>query len=192
MWIFNIVLSAVVRLVLLDVCGPQESKHGFGCTAGEHNICFYADDGRIGGLNPIWVQTALTDMVRMFDRLGLQTNLSKTKSMVYTPRFIWGQQGVEAYKQRDAVEGPTFLERKRTRVICEDCRGNMTASSLWHHMHMSHGIVMPLIIGVNIGGGGPETYKVLFLQILKLVDCPVEGCPARVKTPRRMRDSFMY
>ena len=64
--VLNIVVYEVVRAVLLEVCGPQESQHGSGWAAGEHNICFYADEERIAGRNPIWVQIALTDMVRMF------------------------------------------------------------------------------------------------------------------------------
>ena len=67
---------------------------------GEHNICFYAYDGQISGQDPIWVQAALTKMVRMFERVGLQTNLDKTKAMIFTLGFVWGQQGAEAYKQR--------------------------------------------------------------------------------------------
>ena len=45
--IFNIVVGAVIRAILLEVCGPQEAHHGFFWAAGEHNIVFYADDGRI-------------------------------------------------------------------------------------------------------------------------------------------------
>ena len=51
--------------------GPQEAQHGFRWAAGEHNICFYTDDRRIAGQYPIWVQTSLTTMVRIFDRVGL-------------------------------------------------------------------------------------------------------------------------
>ena len=80
--IFNILVDAVVRAALLDVYEPQEAKHGFGWAVGKHKICFYAYDGRIAGLNPIWVQTALTAMVRMFEMVGLHTNPSKTKAMV--------------------------------------------------------------------------------------------------------------
>ena len=36
--IFNIVVDAVVREVLLEICGPQEAHHGFIWSAGEHNI----------------------------------------------------------------------------------------------------------------------------------------------------------
>ena len=45
--IFNIVVDAVVRAVLGVVCGPQEAQHGMGWSAGEWNLVFYSDDGRI-------------------------------------------------------------------------------------------------------------------------------------------------
>ena len=54
--IFNIVMDAVVRVVLLEVCGPQEEHHGFVWEVGEHNIIFYANDGCIAGHNCIRVQ----------------------------------------------------------------------------------------------------------------------------------------
>ena len=40
------------------------------------------------GRNTIWMQTALTVMVRMFERVGLQKNLIKTKEMVCKLGFI--------------------------------------------------------------------------------------------------------
>ena len=80
--IFNIVVDAVVREVILDVCGPQEKHHRFGWSAGEHCIVFYADDERIAGRNPIWLQMNTTYMVRMFVRVVLRTNLGKTKVLV--------------------------------------------------------------------------------------------------------------
>ena len=46
------------------------------------------DYGRIVGFNPIWVQTNLAEMVGMLKRVGLQTNMVKTKAMVFTLGFI--------------------------------------------------------------------------------------------------------
>ena len=89
--LFNIIVDAVVRATLQEICGPKEAQQSFGWSAREHNICFYGDDGRIAGQDPIWVQTALTIMERMFDRVGLQKNLNKTKAMIYMPGFIWVQ-----------------------------------------------------------------------------------------------------
>ena len=128
--IFNIVVDAVFRADILELCGRQESHHRFGWAVVEHKICFYADDRRIAGRNPFWVKISLTAMVIMFERVGLQTNLIKTKPIVCTPGLIWGQQGVEAYKKGDIGEVPAFWERKRTRVSCDECRGGMSASSL--------------------------------------------------------------
>ena len=45
--IFNILVDATVREILLEVCGPQEAEHGLVWAARERDLFFYADDGRI-------------------------------------------------------------------------------------------------------------------------------------------------
>ena len=89
--IFNILMVAVVRAVMLEVCGPQESHQGLVWAVSEHNIVLYVDDGCIVGSNPIWVNMTLTEVVRMFNRVVLLTNLDNTKEIMCTPGFIWGQ-----------------------------------------------------------------------------------------------------
>ena len=74
------------------------------------------------------MQTTLISIVRMFDRVGLQTNLSNNKSMVCMPGFIWVQQVVEEYNQRPTGERPIFRVRKGIRVSCEECGGTIDAS----------------------------------------------------------------
>ena len=59
-------------------------------------------------------------------------------------------------------------------------------------MERSHEIVLPYIRGLDVGRGGPETYKVSFPRIFNLVECPVEGFQVRAKIPGRMRENFMY
>ena len=122
--IFNIVVVVLVREILLEVCGPQEAHHGFVWAAGEHNTILYVDDCRIEGRKPIWVQTTLTAVVRMFKKLGLLVNIGNNKAMMCTPGFIWGHQGTAVYKRRAAGEGSKFRERKKTRVSCEEWRGD--------------------------------------------------------------------
>ena len=94
--IFNILVIAELREVLLEVCDPQEAHHGFGWALGGHNIVFYADKDQ-AGFNPIWVQMALITMVRMFERVLLLTNIGKIKQMLCTPTLFWGQQGTAVY-----------------------------------------------------------------------------------------------
>ena len=54
-------------------------------------------------------------------------------------------------------EGNTFWDQKKTRVIYKECGGEMMASSLLHHMEITHKIVLPQTRGVDVGIGGPET-----------------------------------
>ena len=56
---------------------------------------------------------------KKFERVSLQKNLNKTKAVICTPGFIWGQQVDESYKRQATGEGPTFRERNRTRVSCK-------------------------------------------------------------------------
>ena len=68
----------------------------------------------------------------------------------------------------------------------------MAVSYLQHPMERSHGIVLPQIRGVDIVGGGLETYKVSFQRILKSMECSVEGYLSRAKPPVKLREHFMY
>ena len=88
--ISNIVVNAVVWAMLMKVCGNQEAQHGLVWASEDQDVVFYADDGRIAGRNPMWVQGALILRAWIFEQVGLYTNLGKTNSMTCTPGFIWG------------------------------------------------------------------------------------------------------
>ena len=73
------------------------THHPFRTSPGNKEICmFYISRIIIFSVfwellrNPIliWVQKALTMVVRIFERVGLQKNLGKTKVMVCTPGLI--------------------------------------------------------------------------------------------------------
>ena len=89
--ILNIVMDAVARTTLELVCAPQEAPHRTGWAAGERNLIFYAENGRIGGRDHIWVQDALPVSVDMFQQMGLDTKLEKNKALVCTPGYIRGK-----------------------------------------------------------------------------------------------------
>ena len=103
--ILNIVVDAVVGATLEVVCVPQEARHGMGWETGERNLIFYTDDRRIGGRYQIWVQDALTVSVAMFQLMVLETNMEKTKYLVCTPGYIWGEWSDAAYKRRSTRKG---------------------------------------------------------------------------------------
>ena len=61
--IFIILVDAVVLEVLEEVCSPQEAHNGMEWEAGERNLVFIVDSGRIAGRDHEWVQA-------MFDGWG--------------------------------------------------------------------------------------------------------------------------
>ena len=65
------------------------------------------------GRDHIWLQEALMVTVEMLRRVGLETNMEKTKSLVCTTVYIWGKWSKEAYKLQVIGEGAKFRERKR-------------------------------------------------------------------------------
>ena len=96
--ISNIVVDALVRVVLLEVCRSEEAYQGLSWATGEHNIIFYVDDGRIVGAQYHLSPENLAAVIRMFNMAVLLTNHGETKAVLCTPIFIWGQQGTSAYK----------------------------------------------------------------------------------------------
>ena len=86
--VFNIVVDAVVRIFLMEFCGLKEAHHGMVWSVGGPNIVFFVDNVHIAGQNSVWVQKTLTTVLHMFQRVGLNNNLVKTKLIVCTPGFI--------------------------------------------------------------------------------------------------------
>ena len=61
--IINIVVDAVMRAVLDEVCRTQEAHNGLGWAVEERNLAFYANNGMIAGQEQEWVQDTLTGTV---------------------------------------------------------------------------------------------------------------------------------
>ena len=67
----------------------------------------------------------MTTLLRMFERVDIYINLGNTKSMPFTPGFIWVQMGNEAYKLHVTGEGANFWESKQTQVSYGKCGTTM-------------------------------------------------------------------
>ena len=48
-------------------------------------MLFYADDGMVASLDPVWMQGAFNALLGLFNMVGLQTNAGKTVGMVFHP-----------------------------------------------------------------------------------------------------------
>ena len=100
---------------------------------------FYADDGMLASSDPQWLQWAFTQLVGLFDRVGLNMNTGKTVGMTCRPCTAAGNRSEEAYGRLMTGEGPTFRERKRERVKCGDCGKEVAAGSLDSYRMSQHG-----------------------------------------------------
>ena len=81
---------------------------------GRHqDALFYAYDGMVALSDPRWLQWEFDTLVRMFERVVLQTNAGKTFSMVCRPFQAVGTQSEAAYGRRMKGEGPTYRERQK-------------------------------------------------------------------------------
>ena len=69
---------------------------------------FYADDGLIAARDPKILQSAFDLLTDLFDRVGLETNTTKTEVMVFLPGRIRTCLSEDAYKSRtDALHRAT-------------------------------------------------------------------------------------
>ena len=66
--------------------------------------------------------------------------------------------------------GTNLLGKEDNQDMLRGVWWEMAAFSLQHHMQRAHGRVFLQVRGVDVGGGGLDIYKVLFLWILKSVD----------------------
>ena len=75
--IFNVVVDAVFRhWVTLAV--KEAEKWGERGREGRHQAAlFYADGGMVASSDPCWIQWAFTNLVGLFDRVGLNTNTGR-------------------------------------------------------------------------------------------------------------------
>ena len=84
------------------------------------------------------MQQTLKTLVWAFERVGLHTNLGKTKSNTFTAGFISGQLGQDTKKRRVTVKGATFQEQKWMSVSCNKCGILIALTSLLNHIETIH------------------------------------------------------
>jgi hypothetical protein len=129
--LFNVLVDAIVRhwltLVLDDGSADDD---GLGLSARDRLVLFYADDGLIAARDNDWLQSALGVLTELFERVGLQTNTSKTKAMTCIPGYISTRISSPSYKRRTGRGGPSYRARQRQRVECPVCEAGLAAGSL--------------------------------------------------------------
>ena len=128
--LFNILVDAVVRewFWQLQESGEYKEDKLFRMMAAFFDI-FYVDDACLASWDAGFLQHALDILVNLFKRVGLQTNMSKTLTMICTPGRIWTQLSTESYRRMQCGR-VMASEWNSCTVECRQCRKVLKASSL--------------------------------------------------------------
>jgi hypothetical protein len=110
---------------------------------------FYVDDAYLASRDAGFLQHALDILVDLFERVGLQTNTSKTQTMICTPGRIQTQLPTESYQhmRRGRV---TASEWNLRNVECRTCGKVLKASSLGRHLADVHDIYQQTVIAEEL------------------------------------------
>jgi hypothetical protein len=106
---------------------------------------FYVDNAYIATCDPIFLQRAIDGFVSIFECVGLETNISKTKAMICTPGKIPLQLPADSYRRMRA--GHTSAAKWDTHIItCRECGKDMRAGSLSRHLADLHKIYQGQVV----------------------------------------------
>ena len=89
-----------VREWLRQELGEEWATACIGAKIRELLAKFHADDGFIASRDPVRLQQAFDTLVELFKQVGLRTNTTKTKAMIYTPGRIRVSLSTKAYANR--------------------------------------------------------------------------------------------
>ena len=155
---------------------------------------FYADDGMVALSDPAWLQGAFNALLGLFDRVGLQTNVRKTVSMVCHPCQAVGKITTAEYGRSITGEGKSYREQKRDRVECEECGEHLEVGSLSSHLMTQHGRAAGRRRQWSTPAEGrvPQEYRISFPAKGGPRTCPVEGCLGKLTTRTAMRVHFVH
>jgi hypothetical protein len=136
---FNVCVNALVREWLHQMLGEEAARNGLGECVVEILVVFYVDDGLIASHDPVWLQESFDVLIGLFERIGLFTNVAKTKAMVCIPGQI--QEGYTEEEYAD-YKSPTetSADRKRRRVDCKICGASLAAGSYQSHLESQHDV----------------------------------------------------
>ena len=109
--IFNVVVDVLFcHWVTLSV--EEAEKRGERGKEVRHQASlFYTDEGMVASSDPRWLHWAFHDLVGLFERVGIRTNVGKTVSMTCRPCPASGNQSAVAYGRKMTGEGETYRER---------------------------------------------------------------------------------
>jgi hypothetical protein len=186
--LFNIMVDAVVWewMRQLEQDGDYDEEQAAELTATFFAI-FYVNDAYLASRDAGFLQLALTLLVNLFARVGLQTNTSKTQTMICTPGRIRTQLPSESYC-RMMIGRVTASEWNSRDVECYQCGNEMKASSLSCHLADVHDIYQQTVVANELLELRPPVlYTVSAGLHARGLPCPYPQCLGRLGNGWNMR-----
>jgi len=188
--LFNILVDAVARewlRELRDGCDMEveEIDH----LMATFFAIFYVDDAYLASRDPEFLQRALDILVDLFARVGLETNVKKTQTMICTPGRIRTQLPAESYRRMR--QGLVTAEEWNNRIIkCRQCDASIRASSLRRHLADQHEIYQCISVPEEYLGTREDTLFQAHPRYDGKLACPIPGCLGVMKDGWMMRRHF--
>jgi hypothetical protein len=126
-------------------------------------VIFYVDNAYLTSRDVGFLQHALDILVDLFERVGLETNMSNTQTMICTPGRIRTQLPTESYRRmrRGRVSA---LEWNLRDVECRQCGKELKAISLSRHLADVHDIYHQAVVAEELLETRPP---VLYLYMVR-------------------------
>ncbi len=188
--LFNILVDAVARewLRVLQEGGNYEVWELDNLMSTFFAI-FHVDDAYLASRDAEFLQHAVDILVSLFERVGLETNRSKTQTMICTPGRIRTQLPTESYRQLQWGR-VTAAEWNARDIKCTKCGKTMKASSLHGHLADMHGVYQQTVVAEEMLECRPaKTHKVTDWSPAGLT-CPFPGCGGILGSGWMMRRHF--
>ncbi len=189
--LFNIMVDAVVREWFHQLqLGREYDEMEFAEYITTLFAISYVDDAYLASWDTEFLQYALTHLVCLFERIGLQTNTTKTQTMICTPGKIRTQLPTESYRrmQQGQVSASDWNSRN---VECRQCRKVLKASSLGRHLADIHNIYQQAVVAEELLEDRPPVLYTVRAELHdRALPCPYPGCNGGLQDGWMMRQHF--
>jgi hypothetical protein len=186
--LFNILVDAVVCKWVWLLEEDGDCKEGkLAALTSTFFAFFYVDNTYLASRDAGFLQYVLILLVDLFQQVGLQTNTSKTQTMICMLGWIWTQLPTKSYcwMQRGTVTAAKWNSRN---MQCYQCRKGMKACSLCRHLADVHEIYQQTVVAKEVlEDQSPATYTASTELHGRDLPCPFPGCKGRLQDGWMMR-----
>jgi hypothetical protein len=149
----------------------------------------YDNDAYFALQAPVFIQTALSILVKLFERVGFNTDCLKTQGMNCTPSRIWTRLPTASYHCM-RLGYQTSEEWEAGHMICSHCNTTLQAHSLPHHLATLHGVYKQTVVAEELlDKRASMTFKAT-QHFGSQLQCPVTRCLGIAKDWWNMQHHF--